>query len=293
MLRQNRLQLSLLTALTAVLLAVLVSASTVRAAIPAAQPVLVEASPAPGAVLGSSPESITLTFDRALADQGSRLTVTNSSGEIVSNDRGSVDPSDRFLLMTAVPALPEGRYRVAYQARGIGGSTFISGAYQFTVDLPEPRLDLLNPINGQAFNGPDIPLEMQVDFFDFGVYDNRIRLYLDGELVDEIHGNAYTLEGVEPGVHELRVVLARFEGEELPQTAQHVTIAVAQPGAQAPAPASHDVEASHTGIALTPLQWVGFAVLTLLLLGIGFWLGRAVTPPVTFTPAPGEDERPR
>lgn len=291
--RHNPLQLSLLIVLLAALTwaTPATAAQPATAAMPAAQPVLIEASPVPGAVLGSSPESITLLFDRALADQGSRLTVTTQSGEIVSDDRGSVDMSDRFRLVTTIPALPEGRYRVAYQARGIGGSTFVSGAYEFTVDLPEPRLDLLHPINGQSFAGSNIPLEMHVEFFDFGTYDNRIRLYLDGELVDEVHGATYTLEGVEPGVHELRVVLARFENEELANTAQQVTVAVAQPGAEDSTPPTGDVEALQTALRLTTWQWVGLAVLTLLLLGAGYWLGRMVTPPVWFVPTPDEDQR--
>lgn len=255
------------------------------------QPVLVRAAPEPGAVLGAPPDAVLLTFDRALSDEGSWITVKDQDGGRVNEGDGLIDPSNRLVLSAPLPPLPEGRYRVTYQAAAIGGSTMIAGAYEFSVDLPEPGLELLQPVNGQAFSETRVPLEMRVHFFDFGQYDNRVHVYVDGQKAAELRGQTGELGGLEPGVHEIEVVLARLDGEELEQTAQRVTIAVAQPGGASPSPESPASSAAGADPPLSTGQWAGAAALTAVLLGIGLWLGRATQPPVG-SPRPGDDSPP-
>lgn len=239
-----------------------------------AQPNLVASTPAPDALLSTSPETIILEFDRALSGEGSWAEVTNDAGDTFNTNNGKIDPDNRARLLTAVQALPEGRYRVTYNAVGIGSSTVSVGFFDFTIDLPEPTLSIISPIDGDAFTTPTIPLEFGVQFFDFGRYNNRIGLYVDGEKVEELRSLNHTLEGLSPGVHEIRAVLLRFEDETLPETTNVVTIAIAQSdvelaGREAAAEAPPD-----PGLQLTMLQWIGVIGLTGVLLGAGFWLGR-------------------
>jgi len=239
-----------------------------------AQPNLVASTPAPDALLSTSPETIILEFDRALSNEGSWVEVTNEAGETFNTNNGKIDPDNRARLLTAVQALPEGRYRVTYNAVGIGSSTVSVGSFNFTIDLPEPTLSIISPVDGEAFTNPIILMQFEVQFFDFGRYDNRIGLYVDGDKVEEIQSLDYTLEGLSPGVHEIRAVLLRFEGEVLPETASAVTIAIAQSdvelaGREAAAEAPPD-----PGLQLTVLQWIGIIGLTGILLGAGFWLGK-------------------
>ena len=280
-----------ITVVLTLLAASLLSAEPAFTAEVAAQPRLVDASPAPDSVLGASPEVVTLTFDRALSDSGTWVTVRSLEGEYFNETDGAVNPDNRFTLSVPIAPLPEGRYRVSYQVTSLGGSTFITGRYEFSIDLPEPRLELLEPVSGQGFESPRIPLEMRVHYFDFGQYNNRVHVYLDGEKVAEVQGESYVLEGVEPGVHELTTVLARFEEEELPDTAQTVTIAVGQPGSDRPAAEQASAPTgSEFGLGLE--NWPLVAALPLVLLGVGIWLGRSTQATPGPAPLAGEGEPP-
>lgn len=267
-----------ITVVLTLLAACLLSAEPAYTADVAAQPALVEATPAPNSVLGASPEVVMLTFDRALNDTGTWATVSSLEGERFNQSDGAVDASNRFTLTVPVAPLPEGRYRVSYQVTAFGGSTFVTGRYEFSVDLPAPRLELLEPVSGQGFESPRIPLDMQAHFFDFAQYNNRVHVYLDGEKVADVRAESATLEDVEPGVHELTVVLARFEGEELAETAQTVTIAVAQPGAGPRTgrdTSTASAASAGTIIRLELVNWIVVAALAGLLLAAGVWLGRS------------------
>ena len=241
-----------------------------------AQPVLRDASPPPDAVLSASPPEVILTFDRILSDAYSSIQVTNEAGERVDKRDSSVDPNNRFVLRVSLPSLFEGCYTVSYTASGLGSSTIVSGSYQFTVDLPSPRLALLTPVNGQAFESGDIPLEMRVDFFDFGLYNNRIRVYVDGILVAEVRALDYTVEGLSPGVHEIKTVLAQYDVQELPDTTITVYVAVAQPDPESEGRELAALAPPDPGLRLTAAQLVATMALTAILLGAGFWLGRTI-----------------
>ncbi len=240
-----------------------------------AQPVLVDASPPPDTTLSESPSSVTLTFDRALSDTGTWITVSGEGGERFDREDGHVDPTNRFILTATLEPLPEGRYTVVYHAASPGNSTIAAGQYQFVVDLPDPSLEMLSPVSGQAFDGPVIPVEVQVHHFDFGLYDNRVRVYVDGKLYTELRDTTGLIEGLAPGVHEIKTMLARFEDEELPDTASVAYIAVAQPDAEAEGRILAAAAPPDPGLRLAPHQWAGVAVLALALLGAGVWLGRS------------------
>ncbi len=255
---------------------VLLLGALVYAAPAHAQPVLRDASPPPDAVLSTPPAEIILTFDRILSDAYTSIQVTNEAGERIDKRDGFIDPANRFVLRVSLPPLFEGRYTVSYTVSGLGSSTIVSGSYQFTVDLPSPRLALLTPVNGQAFESGNIPLEMRVDFFDFGLYNNRIRVYLDGTLIAEVRALNYTIEGLPSGVHEIKTVLAQYEDQELPDTAITVYVAVAQPDPESEGRELAAVAPPDPGLRLTTAQLIVAIALTAILLGIGIWLGRTV-----------------
>jgi methionine-rich copper-binding protein CopC len=244
-----------------------------------AQPVLVEASPAPGAVLTSSPEAVTLTFDRALSEDNAWIAVVGESGERFDRDDARVGPESLFTLTTTLAPLPEGRYIVKYRAASPGSSTILGGQYEFVVNLPAPTLQMISPANGEAFAEGRVPVELQVQFFDFGLYNNRIHLYVDGAFHAELRELATELEGLEPGVHEIAAVLARFDDEELPETARTATIAIAQPDPETEGRILAAAAAPDPGLRLAPWEWAGIVSLTVILLGLGIWLGRAARKP--------------
>jgi methionine-rich copper-binding protein CopC len=241
-----------------------------------AQPQLIDASPAPDSVLLASPEAIVLTFDRVLIERGTTIKVTNADGEQIDNEDGSISSSNRFELSVTLPHLIEGEYTVTYTAAALGESSFVQGSYRFIISPPPPVLSVVSPVNGQAFEPGPVTLEMRTEFFNFAQHDNRIRVYVDGELEIELRSLDYKLMDMEPGVHEIRVVLARLEDEELPQTQTLIYIAIKQPDPElAGREAASQAEPAPGLEIFTPLQLGGAVLLVILLLGFGIWLGRS------------------
>ena len=238
-----------------------------------AQPALIESQPTADALLAASPDEVSLTFDRALEPEGTWVEVANEAGDTFNVDSGQLDRNNQARLVVEIAPLPEGRYRVSYNAVGVGGSTVGVGTFEFIIDLPDPRLVIAAPVDGTAFTEPVVPMQFEVQYFDFGLYDNRIRLYVDGILVEELRTLNYTIQGLPPGVHTIRVTLARFEDEELPDTTSTVTIAIAQPDIEQAGREAAAVAPPDPGLRLTVSQWIGVIVLSLILLGAGIWLG--------------------
>jgi len=129
------------------------------------------------------------------------------------------------------------------------------------------------PVDGAAFSAPLVPLRFEVQFFDFGLYNNHINLYVDDQQVEEVRALEYTVEGLSPGVHEIRATLARFEDEELPDTTSTITVAIAQPDVEQAGREAAAIAPPDPGLRLTVLQWFGVILLSVLLLGVGLWLG--------------------
>ncbi len=236
-----------------------------------AQPVLVGAAPAPGAVLDAPPAEIRLTFDRIISNTPiqPRIIVTDERGERVHESQAAQRLDNLFAVTLALPPLPSGVYTVSYQVQSAGSDVLVSGSYQFSIVLPPPDLVLLSPIDGQWFESGDVPVEMQVTAFDFNFYNNRIHLYVDGEQIAELRELTTTVAGLEPGVHQIKVVLAQLDAE-LPQTARSATIAIA-------APDSGDEQVTAPPLAgwmPTGTASIGVTTLALLMGGIGVMLGR-------------------
>nr|MBN1228125.1 copper resistance protein CopC [Anaerolineae bacterium] len=238
-----------------------------------ALPVLVSASPEPDSVLTTLPSEVRLTFDRALADGGTWVSVINENGERFDLLDGHVHPDNRFVLSASLGVLPEGLYRVRYHAISLGGSTVLDGRYTFTIDLPEPSLVMLTPIDGSVWPDGRLEITLQTENIDFGVYNRRIRLYIDDRLVDELVTETATIEGLEPGVHRVRVVLTHFENEELPDTSSMAYISVPQPSS---ALADTPLAGFSPIPQLADLDQRGITTATLVLLGLGIVLGWAI-----------------
>ena len=251
----------------------ILATALVQAAPAYAQAELIAAFPEPDAVLPASPNKVVLTFNRVLLTNGTTVHVLNEQGEQVDQRDVAVDPTNRFEVTVSLPTLPEGAYRVRYVASTLGASTIAVGEYQFTIKLPPPTLKLLNPPDGAAFEGEPVQLEMQVEFFDFGLYNNRIHLYIDDEFVEELRSLEYEVPDLEPGVHKLQVVLAQFDGEELPNTETVIYIAVANPDIEARGRELAAAAPTDPGLQLSTWQLIGVIVTTVVLLAFGIWLG--------------------
>ncbi len=239
-----------------------------------AQPVLVDASPAPGSTLIAPPQTVILTFDRILSGQGTTIRITDERGQRVDQNDTHLDPTNRFRASISLQTLIEGRYTVSYTVAAVGSSTVLVGSYEFAIDLPPPTLALIAPVDGQAFGAGIVPLQMQVQYFDFGLYNNRIRLYVDDGLYAELRTLSYDLESLPPGVHKITAVLAQFEDQELPETAVTVTIAITQPDPESEGREQAAVAPPDPGLQLTIPQLVGTILATMVLLWLGIWLGR-------------------
>src|SRR5690349_15953107 len=93
-----------------------------------AQPMLVEASPAADSILVASPDSIELTFDRAVSAQDTIIEVRSEDGTFSVANTLLIDSANRFKVSMELPQLVDGLYQVHYTAKGIGGSTLSIGS---------------------------------------------------------------------------------------------------------------------------------------------------------------------
>jgi methionine-rich copper-binding protein CopC len=241
-----------------------------------AQTSLTAASPPPESVLNSPPDTVTLTFDRLISSDGLLVKVSNEAGERVDLLDAHVNPNNAFTVSASLPPLPEGRYQVTYTVLSPGSSTVLSSGYVFSIDLPDPVLQMLSPVNGQAFGEPNILLRMQVTNFDFSLYDNRIHLYVDSVLTARLETLEYAIEDLAPGVHQIKAVLARSDTEELADTANVAYIAVARPDPETSGRELAAVAPPDAGLRMTALQWILVVIVILALLASGIWMGRSL-----------------
>src|SRR5438045_8154083 len=73
---------------------------------------LVSSSPGAGDVVAAAPTQIRLVFSEPIEPRYSALDLLDPVGRTLLLNAGSVDPSDRHVLVAAVPALPDGSYTV-------------------------------------------------------------------------------------------------------------------------------------------------------------------------------------
>jgi methionine-rich copper-binding protein CopC len=98
-----------------------------------AHPLPRSASPAPNAVLKSSPAEIRIAFSEGLVAAFSGLDLKDSTGKTVALGPAAVDPKDSKVLAAPVKAtLAAGTYTVSWHA--VGDDTHhVSGHYSFQV----------------------------------------------------------------------------------------------------------------------------------------------------------------
>lgn len=107
-------------------------------------PVPVDASPAPGAVLAESPESVVLVFEEELVSGLSTIQVLDANDAQVDDGSGGVDledPEHATLIASLPKPLPEGVYTVVYTVVLLDGDR-ASGSYRFAVGLRHQGEDL-------------------------------------------------------------------------------------------------------------------------------------------------------
>jgi hypothetical protein len=87
---------------------------------------------------------------------------------------------------------------------------------------------ILSPADGAAFaQGDEVPLEVQVDGFVLGEDGNHWHIEVDGSTYSMVTGGdtGEIIRGLEPGEHEIEVLLANGEHQDL-QDGDAITITV-------------------------------------------------------------------
>lgn len=92
---------------------------------------LLEAQPAPGAVLDAAPSEARLTFNEVLGS-GSTFVVYAKSFEVVPGMSVAIDPQTPTQLFSALPTLAPGAYTVQWTAASQDGHA-TSGSYSFQI----------------------------------------------------------------------------------------------------------------------------------------------------------------
>ena len=98
----------------------------------AAHGVLERTDPRGGSTLKAAPSHISLLFTGAIEPAYSRVQVLNDSGRRVDLGDTTVDASNRGLLRVSLPALPAGRYTVAWRVLSID-SHVTEGEFTFRI----------------------------------------------------------------------------------------------------------------------------------------------------------------
>ena len=97
-----------------------------------AHALLDQSVPVAGSVVRASPKELTLKFTQRLEPAFSKVRVFDPRGKQVDGGDSRVDSADAAVLRVALPALPSGRYRVAWRVLSI--DTHVSEG-DFTFDV--------------------------------------------------------------------------------------------------------------------------------------------------------------
>jgi methionine-rich copper-binding protein CopC len=112
---------------TLVVFALLIAASTA-----AAHGVLQRTEPRGGSTLKLAPAQVRLEFTGAIEPAYSRVQVLDADGRRVDLGDSRVDPDNRALLRVSLPALPPGRYKVAWRVLSVD-SHVTEGDFTFRI----------------------------------------------------------------------------------------------------------------------------------------------------------------
>lgn len=121
--------------MSAMSLRVLATAGCVLLAISAAQahPRLVQAEPAAGSTVATSPAAIRLIFNISIEGKFSRIRLVSSTGQVIRVATATLDPHDAKEVIAAVSSpLAAGDYTVEWRVVGID-SHWKAGRYAFRI----------------------------------------------------------------------------------------------------------------------------------------------------------------
>ena len=236
-------------------------------------PGLLDSAPVAGEVLTQSPAEVSLTFDAPVTAEQVQIRVRDANGVQVDNGDTTLDETNPNRVSVTLPPLPEGAYFVEYDVTPEGQPT-VTASFSFMVIAPPPRLTLLSPADGDVVTGGVLTLDLAVDAFSLDDEGNAVRLVVDGSREADFNDSHYTLQGLEPGVHRVEVVLVS-DGEELEATRAGVYVAVPQPDPEAEGRLAAMTATPDPGLRLAPWQIAVVAGLGLAAFGVGIWLGRS------------------
>jgi copper resistance protein C len=102
------------------------------ATVAAAHGVLERTEPRGGSTVKSAPTQVRLQFTGAIEPAYSQVHVLSGAGRRVDLGDSRVDPENRALLRVSLPALPPGRYKVAWRVLSVD-SHVTQGDFTFRV----------------------------------------------------------------------------------------------------------------------------------------------------------------
>ena len=97
---------------------------------------LVASSPGAGEVVPESPGELRLVFSEPLEVQVTSLDVRGADGSVVLERAGSTDPADAYVLVAALPDLPDGTYSVTWRTLSAADGHTVEGFFSFGVGDP-------------------------------------------------------------------------------------------------------------------------------------------------------------
>jgi len=133
-----------------VLLAALVGLDTQPAW---AHPLLLQASPAPNALLRSAPSQVQLLFSEDLTSSASRLLVVDHLHHTVTEGRSALVPGNSRELAVRLRSLRPGSYLVSWTVVSADDGHVVHGSYLFSVKVRSPGL----AVSGAAPSGQGFP----------------------------------------------------------------------------------------------------------------------------------------
>ena len=163
---------------------------------------------------------------------------------------------------------------MTYVGASPGLSVVAFGEYSFSFQPPKPELELVAPVDGQAYEEGPITLEMRARFVDPVADDFAIQIMLDGEVHDETNALTYSIDTLPPGVHEITTFLIDPGSVPVPETATTIYVAMAQPDPETEGRELAATADPEEGLGLTPFATVVTIISALALMAAGIWLGR-------------------
>src|SRR5215213_4594384 len=112
----------------------------------AAHATLVRSAPAAGALLDSSPPSLTLEFSEELDPAFSQAQLFDSQNQLVEPGPGTVDPNAPRVLRLILPDLPQGSYTALWRVRSLVDGHITQGSLSFGDGVAATGTALIPPL---------------------------------------------------------------------------------------------------------------------------------------------------